>query len=108
MCGVVLFLVPDVIHHIIDLRLPDRKRAITFLPIEIAAMLFHPNGTVALDIADEIADVDRFAERDQQMNVIRSSVGDDQFRFVVMNDSVDVGKEFVFDFRRDQFGPILS
>ncbi len=41
------------------------------------------------------------------MNVICGSIYDDQLRFVVMNDAVNICEKFAFKFRRDQIGSVF-
>ena len=86
-------LVPNVFRHIGDLRLADRKRAVTTLPIEFTIFgesPFYPQRAVAFNIANKIADIDCFAHRDQKVAVIRRAVTDDKFRFVVLDDAVNL------------------
>ena len=51
----------------------------------------------------ELADIDRLPEGNQQMDVIRGSICNYQSRFIVVNNAVDVGVQFFFNFGRDKF-----
>ncbi len=72
-----LFLRENIIAHTFDLRLADRERTVSALPIKIRdAVVLHPFRTLALDIADENREIGT-AKRDQYVNVIPRSARDD-------------------------------
>lgn len=58
-----LFLVLNIFNDRFVFRLTNRKCSVTFLPIKLRKSCvfgFYPFWTVALDVADELADVNRF------------------------------------------------
>jgi hypothetical protein len=77
------------------------------LPVERSVVLLHPNRTVAFDIANEVTDVDLFAHRDQKMAVVRRTVADDEFRFVILDDPVNVCVQPCLDLGTDQINAVL-
>lgn len=67
-----LLLVADVARHGGNLRLANRKRTITTLPIELckpSILPLDPNRTAPFNVADQFAYVDT-SYRDQQMNMV--------------------------------------
>ena len=103
----VFLLFCDVFHHTRHLRFAYGKGSVAFLPIKRVFVLLHPNRTVSFDIADEIANVDRFAHRDQEMAVIGRAVPDDEFRFVVLDNAVNVRIQARLDLRVNQIDSVL-
>ena len=102
-----LFLFRDVFHYTRHLRFADGKRAVALLPIKQAFVLLHPNGAVAFDVADKIADIYRFTNRDQKVAMICRAVTDDKFRFIVLDDAVNVRIQARFNFRVDKIDAVL-
>jgi hypothetical protein len=104
-----LFLRGDVFRDRCDLRLADRERSVALLPLEIAwtTVRLYPDRAFAFDVTDQSANEDLFAERDEQMNVIRCSAGCDELAALFVDNSIDVGVEAWFKGIGDQGLPIL-
>jgi hypothetical protein len=92
-----------------DVRLADRKRAVPTLPIELCelrTLFFHPNGTVAFDITDQLANVDS-SHRYKKMDMIRDAARDDHPAAVVRDDPANVAVEPRLNVGRDQWNAVL-
>lgn len=89
----VFLLAGDILADTFYLRLADRKRSVTALPVEtFYAVLLHPLRAITFDVADKLADV-HSANGDQKVYVIRDPARDDHPSFVVLNNPGDVGVE---------------
>jgi len=103
-----LLLRRNIVGHLRNLRLADGECAVTTLPIEsVHAIRFHPFRAFAFYIADQFADVDS-AKRNQNVNVVRHTSGDDHATFVVRDDAGDVGIQSWLDLRRDQRAAVFG
>ena len=104
----VLLLRSNIPTHFFYLRLTDRERTVTSLPIEcIHSVLLHPSGTIAFDIADHFADVDP-PDRNKKMYMIGDASGDDHPALVVLDDAGNVGVKASFKFHGNQWPTVLG
>ncbi len=59
-------------------------------------------------MSDKFAQGDQFTERDQEMYVVSSAAGGEQFAAVIICDAAYICEKTIFDFRPDHIDTVLG
>ena len=86
-------LVLNILGHIVNHRLPDRKRAVSILPIEIhelRSLFFHPFRRSPLQFHDNIREGFGSVEIEENVNMVPNRIHDERGAIQVAQDAARI------------------
>ena len=102
---VVLFLIQDIVVHILDLRMAIRERPVTFLPTELSlypCMVVDEIRGIIFHVPNQIRERHGWFEPDENVHMIGDAVDDDWFLSLIFDDPRHIFENLIPPFFLEQ------